>query len=131
MVLDTSAIIATITNEPDGARYRDAMLNADKLSMSAVAALETKIVLSARFGSEAVEFFDQLLETSGIVVVPFDRDMAQVAFDAFRRFGKGSGHPAQLNIIDCAVCALAKAHSQLLLFKGSDFSQTDIAPALI
>ena len=94
------------------------MLDADSLSMSAVAVLEAKIVLSDRFGSAAVEFFDELLETAGIAVVPFDADMARGAFEAFQRFGKGGGHPAQLNIVDCAVYALAKVRSQPLLFKG-------------
>ncbi|WP_247558050.1 type II toxin-antitoxin system VapC family toxin [Bradyrhizobium sp. 138] len=98
MVLDTSAIVATVTNEPDGHRYRTAMLEADSLSMPAVAVLETKIVLSSRFGASAVEFFGELLETAGIAVVPFDAEMAKGAFEAFRRFGKGEGHPAQLNM---------------------------------
>jgi ribonuclease VapC len=84
MVLDTSAIIATVTNEPDGERYRAAML-----SMSAVAVLEAKIVLSARFGAAAVTFFEELLESAGIVVVPFDTEMVKAAFEAFQRFGKG------------------------------------------
>ena len=90
MVLDTSAIIATVTNEPDGQHYRTAMLNADSLSMSAVAVLETRIVLSARFGAAAVGFFDELLENAGIAVVPFDGDMAKGAFEAFQRFGKAA-----------------------------------------
>lgn len=106
------------------------MLDADSLSMSAVAVLETKIVLSARFGASAVDFFDELLETAGIAVVPFDAEMVKGAFEAFQRFGKGRGHPAQLNIVDCAVYALAKAHSQPLLFKGADFVKTDVAAAL-
>jgi ribonuclease VapC len=63
-------------------------------------------------------------------VVPFDDEMARGAFDAFRRFGKGGGHPAQLNIIDCAVYALAQARSQPLLFKGEDFARTDILSAM-
>ena len=63
-------------------------------------------------------------------MVPLDAEMARAAFDAFRRFGKGQGHPAQLNIIDCAVYALAKARSQPLLFKGDDFVRTDVAPVL-
>jgi ribonuclease VapC len=112
MVLDTSAIVATVTNEPDGQRYRKAMLDAASLSMSAVAILETKIVLSARFGASAVKFFDELLETAGIVVVPFDADMAKGAFEAFQRFGKGGGHPAQLNIVELCGLRLAKARSQ-------------------
>lgn len=130
MVLDTSAIVATVTNEPDGQRYRTAMLEADSLSMSAVAVLETKIVLTSRFGASAVEFFGELLATAGIAVVPFDADMAKGAFEAFRRFGKGGGHPAQLNIVDCAVYSLAKARSEPLLFKGADFAKTDVMQAL-
>lgn len=63
-------------------------------------------------------------------MVPFDDQMASAALDAFRRFGKGQGHQAQLNIIDCAVYALAKLRSQPLLFKGDDFARTDIVSAL-
>jgi ribonuclease VapC len=69
-----------------------------------------------------VGLFEELLEKAGIVVVPFDDEMAKTAFDAFRRFGKGQGHPAQLNI--------AKARFQPLLFKGGDFDRTDIHSAL-
>jgi len=78
----------------------------------------------------AVAFFDELLETAGIIVVPFDADMAKDAFEAFQRSGKGGGHPAQLNIVDCAVYALAKARSLPLLFKGGDFAKTDIVAVL-
>jgi ribonuclease VapC len=131
MVLDTSAIIAAIANEPDGSRYQQAMFDADSLFISAVTVLETQIVLFARFGSEAVDLFDELLEKAGIVVMSFDQEMANAAHDAFRRFGKGQGHPAQLNIVDCAAFALAKARSQPLLFKGSDFARTDVLAAAI
>ncbi|CAN7732547.1 type II toxin-antitoxin system VapC family toxin [Bradyrhizobium sp. LjRoot220] len=131
MVLDTSAIIATITNEQDSSRFRAAMLDADSLLISSVAVLETRIVLFARLGPDAVALFEQLLENAGIVVVPFDDEMAKAAFDAFRRFGKGQGNPAQLNIVDCAVYALAKTRSQPLLFKGGDFDRTDIHSALV
>ena len=98
--------------------------------MSSVAVLETRIVLFARLGPDAVGLFEDLLENAGIVVVALDDEMARAAFDAFRRFGKGQGHPAQLNIIDCAVYALAKVRSQPLLFKGGDFDQTDVQSAL-
>jgi ribonuclease VapC len=131
MVLDTSAIIAMITNEVDGSRYRAAVLGADSLSISAVAVLETKIVLMARLGAEAVTLFDELLEGAGIVVVALDDEMARAAFDAFRRYGKGQGHPARLNIVDCAVYALAKTRSEPLLFKGEDFAKTDVQSAAI
>jgi ribonuclease VapC len=105
------------------------MLGAENLSISSVTVLETRIVLFARLGLDAVGLFEELLENAGIVVVPFD-EMASAAFDAFRRFGKGQGHPAQLNIADCAVYALAKARSQSLLFKTGDFDRTDIRSAL-
>lgn len=131
MVLDTSAIIAMITNEVDGSRYRAAVLGADSLSISAVAVLETKIVLMARLGAEAVTLFDELLEGAGIVVVALDDEMARAAFDAFRRYGKGQGYPARLNIVDCAVYALAKTRSEPLLFKGEDFAKTDVQSAAI
>jgi ribonuclease VapC len=130
MALDTSAVIATITNEQDSPLFREAMLGAENLSISSVAVLETKLVLFARLGPAAVNLFDELIEKAGIVVAPFDDEMARVAFDAFRRFGKGQGHPAQLNIVDCAVYALAKVRSQPLLFKGDDFARTDIPSAL-
>ena len=130
MVLDTSAIIATITHEQDSPRFRAAMLGAESLLMSSVAVLETKVVLFARLGLDAVGHFEELQESAGIVVVPFDDEMASAAFDAFRRFGKGQRHPAQLNIVDCAVYALAKARSLPLLFKGGDFDRTDIHSAL-
>jgi ribonuclease VapC len=130
MVLDTSAIIASIANEEDSSRFRAAMLGADTLLMSSVTVLETRMVLFARLGAGAVGLFEELLTTGGIVVVPFDGEMAKAAFDAFRQFDKGQRHPAQLNIVDCAVYALAKARSQPLLFKGSDFDRTDVQSAL-
>ena len=131
MVLDTSAVIASIANEQDSSRFRTAMLGAENLLMSSIAVLETRIVLQARFGPEAVNLFEELLETSQIVVVPFDGEMAKAAFEAFRQFGKGQGHSAQLNIVDCAVYALAKVRSQPLLFKGGDFDRTDVQSALV
>ena len=75
MVLDTSAIIATITNEQDSSRFRAAMLGAESLLMSSVAVLETRIVLFARLGLDAVGLFEDLLENAGIVVVPLDDEM--------------------------------------------------------
>lgn len=130
MVLDTSAIVAAVAGETDGAVFQGAMLNAASLAISAVTVLETCIVLHSRFGPDAVRAFDAMLEGAGVRVVPFDADMAGGAFAAFRRYGKGQGHPAQLNILDCAAYALAKALDQPLLFKGGDFGKTDIRPAL-
>lgn len=130
MVLDTSAIVAAIGDEADGARFREGMLAAASMAMSSIAVLETKIVLQSRYGWKAVREFDEMLENAGIEIVPFDAQMAEAAFDAFRRYGKGQGHPAQLDIVDCAVYALAKVRDETLLFKGNDFDKTDIQPAL-
>ena|SRR5215471_860101 len=130
MVLDTSAIVATISGEADGPRFQEAMLRGSSLAVSAVTVLETRIVLQSRHGAEAVREFDDMLESAGIAVIPFDAEMATAAFEAFQRFGKGQGHPAQLNIIDCATYALAKILGEPLLFKGSDLEKTDIQPAL-
>lgn len=130
MILDTSAIIAALANEQDGVRFRSAMLGAASLAISSITVLETRIVLYSRHGREVVDAFDEMLENAGISVVPFDRDLAAVAFDAFRKYGKGQGHPAQLNIVDCAAYALAKAWGEPLLFKGNDFSLTDIVAAI-
>ena len=130
MVLDTSAIVAAIANEPDGVRFQQAMLSAALLTISSITVLEARIVLQSRHGDEAVREFDEMLENAGIVVLPFDAEMAETAFQAFRRFGKGRGHPARLNIVDCAAYALAKRRGEPLLFKGDDFNRTDLQPAL-
>jgi ribonuclease VapC len=130
MVLDTSAIVATIANEPDAILFQNAMLDATSLVISAVTVLECRIVLQSRHGAAAIEAFDEMLGHTGIVIAPFDAEMAQLAFDAFRRYGKGQGHPARLNIVDCAAYALAKARGDPLLFKGSDFEKTDVQPAV-
>jgi ribonuclease VapC len=130
MVLDTSAIVAVIASEPDAIRYRSAMLGATSLAMSAVAVLESKIVLRSRHGEAAVDAFNQMLEGAGIEIVPFGAPTTELAFDAFRRYGKGQGHPARLNIVDCAVYALAKMRDESLLFKGSDFEKTDVQAAV-
>jgi ribonuclease VapC len=130
MVIDTSAIFAAITGEPDSGIYRNAIVSAPLRLISAVTLLETQIVLVSRSGSDSLPILDELMERAGIVVVAFDEPMAEAAFDAFKLFGKGQGHKAQLNIIDCAAYALAKTRDLPLLFKGNDFAATDIRPAL-
>jgi ribonuclease VapC len=102
MVLDTSAIVAAIAAEANAVRFRGAMLVAPTLAISAVTVLECRIVLQSRYGAAAVAEFDDMLAGAAIVIEPFDAQMAQAAFDAFRRYGKGQGHPAQLNILHCA-----------------------------
>jgi ribonuclease VapC len=122
----TSAIFALIANEPEARQFQEAILSAETLAISAVTALETRIVLLGRYGAEMSDAFDQLIADAGVAIVPFDDIQAATAFDAFTRYGKGQGHPAQLNICDCASYALAKTRGEPLLFKGNDFARTDI-----
>jgi ribonuclease VapC len=130
MVIDTSAIFAAIAGESDSSIYRSAIISAPVRLISAVTLLETQIVLVSRSGSNAISILHELIERAGIAVVPFDEPMAEAAFAVFKRYGKGQGHEAQLNIIDCVAYALAKTRDLPLLFKGNDFAATDIRPAL-
>jgi ribonuclease VapC len=130
MVVDTSAIFAMIAKEPEARAIQEAILSAETLLMSAITRLETQIVLHGRFGPDGDDAFEEWLSQSGIVIVPFDQEQARVAFAAFREYGKGQGHAAQLHICDCAAYALARTRGDQLLFKGGDFARTDIRSAL-
>jgi ribonuclease VapC len=130
MVIDTSAIVAAIAAEPDATRYEEAIKDAQTRLISAVTVLETQIVLQSHLGPSAVDRFHELIAQAAITVIPFDLPLANAAFETFRRYGKGRGHRAQLNIIDCVAYALARTRGLPLLFKGNDFAHTDITPAL-
>jgi ribonuclease VapC len=130
MVIDTSAIFAAVVGEADSGLYRNAIVSAPVRLLSAVTLLETQIVLFSRSGASSIVILHELIRLAGIAIVPFDPPTAEAAFDAFKRYGKGRGHRAQLNIIDCAAYALAKTHNLPLLYKGGDFAATDIEPAL-
>ncbi len=130
MVIDTSAIFAAIAGEADSSIYRRAIVSAPLRLISAVTLLETQIVLMSRSGSDSIPILHELIERAAIAVIPFDEPMAKIAFDAFRRYGKGQGHKAQLNIVDCATYALAKTRDLPVLFKGNDFAATGIRSAL-
>jgi len=129
MVIDSSAILAILQDEPERHVFNQAIAAADQRRFSAVSLLEVSIVVEARFGSEAQQDLDLFLATAEIVVVPFDLHLAKLARSAFQRYGKGR-HPAALNLGDCCSYALAQACSAPLLFKGNDFGLTDIQVAL-
>jgi ribonuclease VapC len=129
MILDTSAIIAAIAAQPDGAQFQTAMKGAKSLAIAAITVLETRIVLHGRRQPLVAQAFDVMLQRAGIEVVPLDADLAHAAFEAFRRHGKVQRHPAQLNIADCVTYAVAKNRSDILLLKGGDFAKTDIQSA--
>jgi ribonuclease VapC len=130
MVLDTSAVFAALAGEPDGDRYREAMKSATDCHISAVTLYECRVVLGGRGGDPMLAEFDTLLRSAAIQIDTFDQRQAELAHAAYRRFGKGSRHPAQLNFADCAAYALATSLDLPLLFKGSDFGRTDVKPAI-
>lgn len=130
MAIDTSAIVAILRLEPEADRLLRTIANADECFMSAISVLETALVLAGTRGSAAVWIpLDELLAKAQIDVVPFDTEQARHARDAFIRFGKGR-HPAALNLGDCAAYALAMSRKLPLLFKGDDFTKTDLAAAV-
>jgi ribonuclease VapC len=129
MVLDSSAVVAALVGEDGGDRLWASIAGAAELRMSAVNVLECRMVLKRRFEPSALLAFDQLLEKD-ISVEPFDERQADLAYAAYLRFGKGSGHAAQLNMGHCAAYALAKSLDLPLLYKGGDFARTDVRPAL-
>ncbi len=128
MIIDTSALLAILLGEPDAGRYEDAIAGAWPLRMSAIALLEAAMVVESRGGAKAGHELDVLLEKAAVELVPVTSEHANAARHAWRRFGKGN-HRAALNLGDCFAYALAKTTGEPLLFKGKDFTHTDIEPA--
>lgn len=130
MIVDSSAVVAVIREEPDAAALSEAMIRAERVRMSAATYLETSIVIEARRDPVAVRVVDTILSRFGIEIEAFTEEHAQIARAAYRDFGKGGGHPARLNFGDCISYALAKASGEPLLYKGEEFGHTDIRSAL-
>ena len=128
MVIDSSALLAIFLEEPDASIYASAILNDRRRLISAATLAETSIVAIRRRQPDPIVALDILMTWLRLVVIPVDHEQALLARDGFRRFGKGR-HPAGLNFGDCFSYALAKQRGELLLFKGNDFSQTDVAVA--
>jgi ribonuclease VapC len=126
MVIDSSAILAILFGEPEAPRFLRDLASTERKLMSAVGHLESVIVAEARKGAVGAKSYASLVAQAGIEVVAFDASQAEVALDAWRRYGKGR-HPAALNLGDCAAYALAAVANEELLFKGEDFANTDIA----
>jgi|SRR6185437_1223316 len=129
MVLDSSAIIAILFQESDASLFSSAMEQSSSRKMSAGTYLETAIVIEQSARARGAEDFDRLVREARIEVIPVDLQQAEIAREAYRRYGKGN-HRAGLNFGDCFAYALAKATDEKLLFKGADFGRTDIEPAL-
>ncbi|SRR6266508_5427529 len=128
MVIDTSALVAMLSDEP-GAETLEAAVEEDLVRlMSTASLLETAIVIESRYGESGGRELDLWLHRARVDLVPVSVEHAETARLAYRQFGKGR-HPAGLNYGDCFAYALAKVSAETLLFKGNDFTRTDIASA--
>ena len=129
MVIDTSALIAILSAEPEAETFATAIAAATSRLLSAASFLETAVVVESRHGSAGGEKLDELIQVAHIQIEPVTAEQAAAARLAYRSFGKGR-HPAALNFGDCFAYALAKVTDKPLLFKANDFNRTDIATAL-
>lgn len=129
MILDTSAVVAVLRDEPERSRFVDLMLSADHLRIAAPTLVELTMVVDGVRDPVISRALDTLLHQLGVEVVAFDAEQARIARAALRDFGRGSGHPARLNMGDCMSYALATATGEPLLFKGDDFVHTDVRSA--
>ncbi len=125
MVVDTSALLAILLDEPEAAAFARALASDSKRLTSAVSVLEAGIVIQSRKGPAGARELDLLLHAAGLVVVSFDAEQATLARAAYEKLGKGR-HPAALNMGDCCTYALARSTGEPLLFKGNDFPETDL-----
>lgn len=128
MVIDTSALLAVVFDEPEAERFAELIAASGTTLLSSVSWLEAGIVIEARKGRDAAGDYEALLAAGHVKIVEFAPSQAAVALEAWRRYGKGN-HKAALNFGDCCAYALSKASGQPLLFKGKDFPQTDVAAA--
>jgi ribonuclease VapC len=127
--IDTSAFVAIVLDEPEAVRMLTAISKAASHFTSGVVQLETSMVVATRSAVSpmiALRTFDAILEQAAIETRPLTDNISRHAVAAFDKYGKGRGHPAQLNLADCLSYAYAKAFEAPILFKGSDFRQTDL-----
>jgi ribonuclease VapC len=130
IVVDTSALIAVVKREAGSEPLERCLLLADHAGISAVSLLEARMVAAREPRGTRLADLETIIAAAAIEIIPFDAAQSDLAFEAFRRFGKGSGHKARLNFGDCAAYALAKSRAAPLLFVGDDFAHVDIAPAV-
>lgn len=131
MVIDSSALIAILSDENDTPALASAIALAVSRRISAATLLETAIVIEARHGQAGGDKLDEFIQTAQISIEAVTVGQIDIARDAFRRYGKGRGHAAGLNFGDCFSYALAKEMNEPLLFKGEDFRSTDVVVAAI
>jgi ribonuclease VapC len=129
MVLDSSALLAILHDEPERRTFNEAIQVAQARVMSAATLVEVSIVIESRFGAEGLHDLDLFIERAGIQIAGVDAEQAYVARKAFSRFGKGR-HAAGLNYGDCFSYALAMVRGEPLLYKGDDFTKTDVTSSV-
>lgn len=130
MIVDTSALIAILRDEPEARACAEAIEAAPNRRMSATNFVEAAIVIDGSRDPVASRRLDDLVKEAQLVIEAVTEVQARIAREAYRDFGRGSGHPARLNFGDCFAYALARATGEPLLFKGDDFVYTDIIPVL-
>ena len=129
MVIDSSAVIAILFDEPEAEALLSQIAVAEICRLSAASLVEVGIVLRRDAAAQRRAAFDEMLRLFSIKIEPLTEQQAYLALDAYDRFGKGTGHPAGLNYGDCFSYALAKQTGEALLFKGNDFTRTDLESA--
>ena len=132
MIVDTSALVAILKSEPEARSFRDRLRDASEpVTISSASLLEASIVIDG--GKDAIlsAQLDEIISDFAIIVAPFTEGQSRLAREAYRQYGKGSGHKAQLNFGDCFAYALAIDTDRPLLFKGEDFSKTDVKIASV
>lgn len=127
---DTSAILAILFDEPECTAFDEILYTAERNFMSSGSLVEVRMVFHRKAGGAVVEDLARLLDAYRVEIVPVDQAQANIAHQAFLQFGKGNGHPAQLNFGDLFSYALARSRDLPLLFKGEDFAATDIKSAM-
>jgi ribonuclease VapC len=130
MIIDTSVLIAILRNESDAPLFTRLMESATELQMSIASYIEAGAVVDSAKNPRISRALDELINRAEIEILPLTVAQGMLARQAYRDFGRGSGHPAKLDFGDCLSYALAKDLDQPLLFKGSDFSETDIQSAI-
>ncbi|MFN3866096.1 MAG: type II toxin-antitoxin system VapC family toxin [Demequina sp.] len=130
MIVDSSAVIAIVTGEVGFESLVEALAAADSARLSAATLVEVHAVTYRHGRADMVRRIERLLAEFDVEIVPFDAEQARLANDAYRDYGRGSGHAASLNLGDCFSYALALSRDEPLLFVGDDFTHTDIRRAL-
>jgi len=130
VIVDTSAIVAILAGEADGSVLLNALIEATTVKISAGTLLEAAVVTDSRSAPAQRRRLDDLVKVVGMQVVPFDVDQLSIARAAYQDYGRGSGHPAQLNFGDCFAYALVRTTGEALLFKGDDFAAAGVWSAL-